>query len=184
MYIPYLAMIVKPMNKLSLPLLILTLCMFGLACQTDQQSANTLTLADLYASVNQIEQPIPGMEAKPMLSKMQIHVRALQTELKSLDLRIEETQSAHRTQTGIMLSDSIFERLINEMNALQGVLKPLCQKLDGVSLPFDVDALKLESPETEFGQPPLANQVILQQLSTDVQETERAILEAIVSHKP
>ncbi|MFK7920549.1 MAG: hypothetical protein AB8H47_01270 [Bacteroidia bacterium] len=172
------------MNKLSIPLIVLMLCAFSLACQTAQEPKNTLSLADLYTSASQLEQPIQGMEAKPMLSKMQIHVRALQTELKNLDQRIEETQSAHRSQTGIMLTDSIFGRLINEMNALQGVMKPLCQKLEGVSLPFDVDALRKESPETEFGQPPLANQVILQQLSTDVQETERAILEAIVSHSP
>ncbi|MEM6346048.1 MAG: hypothetical protein AAF927_19320 [Bacteroidota bacterium] len=143
----------------------------------------TLSIADLYENASQNEQAIPGVNTKPLLSKMHIHVVALQNELKSLDQRIEKTQASRSTQTGIMLNDSIFGRLVLEMNELQKAMKPLCNELPGVSLPFDAESLESELPETEFGQPPLANQVILQQLSTDVQESERAILEAIVASK-
>jgi len=183
MYIPYLAMIVKPLNK-SIHLLLIFSFMAGfMSCQSVSEEKMSLSIADLYASATQSEQALPGVDTKPLLSKMHIHVVALQNELKSLDMKLEETQVERRSQTGIMLSDSIYGRLIGEMHELQKVMKPLCQQLDGVSLPFDVKSFESELPETEFGQPPLANQVILQQLSTDVQESERAILEAIIAQK-
>ncbi len=183
MYILYLAMIVKPLNKYSFPFLLIIFLGVLASCQSVSDEKMSLSIADLYENASQTEHAIPGVDTKPLLSKMHIHVVALQNELKSLDQRIEKTQASRSTQTGIMLNDSIFGRLVLEMNELQKAMKPLCQELPGVSLPFDAESLESELPETEFGQPPLANQVILQQLSTDVQESERAILEAIVASK-
>ncbi|MEL7533675.1 MAG: hypothetical protein AAFN10_20345 [Bacteroidota bacterium] len=171
------------MNKLGFLIPLLSSLIMLAACQSVAEEKMALSIADLYENASQTQQAIPGLDTQPLLSKMHLHVIALQNELKSLDKRIEKTQASRSTQTGIMLNDSIFERLILEMNELQKAMKPLCQELEGVSLPFDLNSFETAMPETEFGQPPLANQVILQQLSTDVQESERAILEAIVAHK-
>ncbi|MEL6844758.1 MAG: hypothetical protein AAFP02_16225 [Bacteroidota bacterium] len=151
-------------------------CLLFWSCQAPSENAsNSLSLDDLYASALADDSP-----QTQLLKDMRQQVSVLQGELKQLDQKLEAAQSARSSHTGMMLNDSIYHLLLSEMQDLQGSMKPLCDKLPEVEVPLQLSAVLQDSADTEFGQPPLANQMILQQLSTDVQESERAILEAIV----
>lgn len=112
------------------------------------------------------------------LIEMKRAVGVFQMELERVRKTLTQVQASASSQSAIILSAEEYTEVNRLMEELEGIMMPLGEGLPGSKLPFQYD-LPPDSTQTGiFGEPPLANVKVLDQLMEDVHETEEAILAA------
>ena len=149
---------------------LLTFCILGAACVAPKEKSPETTDA-LY------EQVLQDQQHGQALLGMKEAVLAAQNELKAIQDRLSEAKAARQSQTGVMIPEMNYQNLRSVLTTLEGKIAPLADGLEKTNLPFRGEHHWNDTSDADFGFPPLANEMVLEQLAEDIQATERMILE-------
>jgi hypothetical protein len=170
-------------NQFLLLALMICLSCLAIACQNSAQQETAkdtpAETQDLYdtalARLNQEE----AESQIDHINQMYLVMGEFRTEVDGLKNQLNQVKAAARTQSAILLNQDQFDGMQKLLVELQDIMEPFTEQMAGVEMHFHVNDLDPLRPNGTFGDPPLANEQVLDQLMEDITETERAILEAL-----